>query len=38
MYLQNGEYTVVQGFAISDFSRKYIDATYNELCEERASN
>ncbi|HRG63592.1 MAG TPA: malate dehydrogenase [Burkholderiales bacterium] len=34
---KNGEYTVVQGFAISDFSRKYIDATYNELCEERAA-
>lgn len=34
---KNGEYTVVQGFEISDFSRKYITATYNELCEERES-
>lgn len=32
---KDGEYTVVQGFEISDFSRKYIDITYNELCEER---
>jgi malate dehydrogenase len=34
---KNGQYTIVQGFAISDFSRKYIDITYTELCEERAA-
>lgn len=34
---KDGQYTVVQGFAISDFSRKYIDITYNELCEEKAA-
>ncbi len=32
---KNGEYTVVQGFEINEFSRKYIDITYQELCEER---
>ncbi|WPY01871.1 Malate dehydrogenase (plasmid) [Candidatus Trichorickettsia mobilis] len=34
---KDGRYTIVQGFAISDFSRKYIDITYTELCEERAA-
>jgi malate dehydrogenase len=34
---KDGEYTVVQGFEINEFSRKYITATYNELCEERES-
>ena len=34
---KDGQYIVVQGFTISDFSRKYIDITYNELCEERAA-
>ena len=34
---KNGEYTVVQGFEINEFSRKYIDITYKELCEERDS-
>jgi malate dehydrogenase len=31
----NGEYEVVQGLEISDFSRQKIDATVNELKEER---
>lgn len=34
---KNGEYAIVQGFEINDFGRKYITATYNELCEERES-
>ncbi len=34
---KDGEYTVVQGFEVNEFSRKYITATYNELCEERES-
>ncbi|WP_316354555.1 malate dehydrogenase [Candidatus Trichorickettsia mobilis] len=34
---KDGQYTIVQGFAISDFSRKYIDITYAELCEERTA-
>lgn len=32
---KNGEYTIVQGLEISDFSRERMMATYNELCEER---
>ncbi len=32
---KNGEYTIVQGLDISDFSRERMMATYNELCEER---
>ena len=32
---KNGEYTIVQGLPISDFSRERMTATYNELCEER---
>lgn len=32
---KNGEYTIVQGLAISDFSRERMQATYQELCEER---
>jgi malate dehydrogenase len=32
---ENGSYTVVQGLDINDFSRERIDATVNELKEER---
>jgi malate dehydrogenase len=32
----NGEYTIVQGLDISEFSRGRMDATYAELLEERA--
>lgn len=32
---KDGEYTVVQGLNISDFSRERMMATYQELCEER---
>ncbi len=32
---KNGEYTIVQGLEISDFSRERMMTTYNELCEER---
>jgi malate dehydrogenase len=31
----NGEYEIVQGLAINDFSRARMDATYKELLEER---
>jgi malate dehydrogenase len=31
----NGEYTMVQGLAIDDFSRGKMDNTLNELNEER---
>jgi malate dehydrogenase len=34
---KDGEYTIVQGMEINDFSRKYITTTYQELCEERDS-
>ena len=34
---KNGEYTIVQGLAISDFSRERMDATLQELTEERAA-
>ena len=34
---KDGEYSVVKNYAISEFSRKYIDITYQELCEERAA-
>ncbi len=33
----NGEFTIVQGLEINDFSRARIDATVNELREERAA-
>jgi malate dehydrogenase len=32
---QNGQYAIVQGLAIGDFSRARMQATYDELCEER---
>lgn len=32
---KDGEYTIVQGLEISDFSRERMQATYQELCEER---
>jgi malate dehydrogenase len=32
---QNGQYTVIKGLAIDDFSRARMQATYDELCEER---
>jgi malate dehydrogenase len=32
---QNGQYTIVQGLAIDDFSRSRMQVTYDELCEER---
>jgi malate dehydrogenase len=34
---KDGKYTVVKNYKISEFSRKYIDITYRELCEERAA-
>ena len=33
----NGDYAIVQGLAIDDFSRKRMQATENELKEERAA-
>jgi malate dehydrogenase len=33
----NGSYSIVQGLEISDFSRKLMDATEQELREERAA-
>ncbi len=33
----NGEYKIVQGLEISDFSRSYMTNTYQELCEERSA-
>jgi malate dehydrogenase len=32
---KNGKYEIVQGLSVSDFSRGKMDATYNELKEER---
>jgi malate dehydrogenase len=32
---QNGQYSIVQGLPIDDFSRSRMQATYDELCEER---
>ena len=32
---QNGQYTIVQGLTIDEFSRSRMQATYDELCEER---
>jgi malate dehydrogenase len=32
---KNGEYQIVQGLAINEFSRQRMDATYKELLEER---
>jgi malate dehydrogenase len=32
---KNGEYSIVQGLSIDDFSRKRMDASYAELAEER---
>ncbi|WFF38215.1 malate dehydrogenase [Moraxella nasibovis] len=34
---ENGEYKIVQGLEIDEFSQKYIDITLNELEEERAA-
>jgi malate dehydrogenase len=34
---QNGEYTIVQGIELSEFSRGRIKATHDELLEERAA-
>jgi malate dehydrogenase len=31
----NGDYQIVQGLAVSDFSRGKMDATHKELLEER---
>ena len=31
----NGDYQIVQGLAVNDFSRGRMDATYKELTEER---
>jgi malate dehydrogenase len=33
----NREYKIVQGLDISEFSRSYMNSTYQELCEERAA-
>jgi len=33
--VRNGDYTIVQGLAIDDFSRKRMDASHAELLEER---
>jgi len=33
--IKNGEYQIVQGLAIDDFSRQRMDATEKELREER---
>ena len=33
--IKNGEYQIVQGLAIDEFSRKRMDATLAELKEER---
>jgi malate dehydrogenase len=32
---ENGEYTIVQGLEINDFSRNLMDKTAHELSEER---
>jgi malate dehydrogenase len=32
---KNGEYSIVQGLAIDDFSREKMQATHRELLEER---
>jgi malate dehydrogenase len=32
---QNGQYRIVQGLPIDDFSRSRLQATYDELCDER---
>ena len=32
---KNGQYEIVKGLSISEFSRSKIDASYQELCEER---
>jgi malate dehydrogenase len=32
---KNGDFEIVQGLEISEFSRQRMDATYQELCEER---
>ena len=34
---KNGEFEIVQGLAISDFSREKMNATRDELLEERAA-
>jgi malate dehydrogenase len=34
---KNGDYEIVQGLDIDDFSRQRMDASYQELCEERAA-
>ncbi|MFB2538722.1 MULTISPECIES: malate dehydrogenase [unclassified Acinetobacter] len=34
---ENGEYKIVQGLEIDEFSKKYIDITLNELEEERSA-
>lgn len=34
---KNGDYEIVQGLDIDDFSRARMDASYQELCEERAA-
>ncbi len=34
---KNGEYTIVQGLAVDDFSRARMSATEKELREERAA-
>jgi malate dehydrogenase len=33
--IKNGDYSIVPGLAVDDFSRKRMDATYAELREER---
>jgi malate dehydrogenase len=33
--IKNGDYRIVPGLAVDDFSRKRMDATYAELREER---
>jgi malate dehydrogenase len=32
---KNGEYSIVQGLSINDFSREKMQATHRELLEER---
>jgi len=34
---KNGDYEIVQGLEIDDFSRSRMDASFQELCEERAA-
>lgn len=35
--ISNGQWSIVQGLAISNFAREKMDATHKELCDERDS-